>query len=257
MKDSRRGVHADFLSLPFRIEQRLVGLRDLLLLHYFDIETQDKRSHRVGGPVTLSIDEILIHHFRFGGAILRYQLRLHKRNKQLSPSAYNIPLMLSRPRLKKDPAGQRRNTRAIERHIDERKFFLKLIDDYFACLETRSRIPDDFAFFFRRLNELRIGTALGPQMLWSQKESDRQQTEERDLFRFPHRNSPVISMEVVRRLLFLDFIWKAKYSIPCPGGARKNGVVVRLALRSLHLVRDDNSVISLSFRAAARNLSRR
>src|SRR5438093_4270916 len=69
MKASRRGVHADFLSLPFRIEQRLVGLRDLLLLHYFGIETQDKRSHRVGGPVTLSIDEILIYHFRLGGAI--------------------------------------------------------------------------------------------------------------------------------------------------------------------------------------------
>src|SRR5437868_13898991 len=102
MKDSRRGVHADFLSLPFRIEQRLVGLRDLLLLHYFGIETQDKRSYRVGGPVTLSIDEILIHHFRLRGEILRYQLRLHKRNKQISTSAYNIPLMLSHPHLQKE-----------------------------------------------------------------------------------------------------------------------------------------------------------
>src|SRR5439155_26874297 len=108
MKDCRRGVNADFLSLPFRIEQRLVGLRDLLLLHYFGIETQDKRSHRVVGPVTLSIDEILIHPFRLGGAILRYQLRIHMRNEQLSPSAYNIPLMLSRPRLKNDPADQGR-----------------------------------------------------------------------------------------------------------------------------------------------------
>src|SRR5207245_4839658 len=129
MKDSRRGVNADFLSLPFRIEQRLVGLRDLLLLHYFGIETQDKRSHRVGSPVTLSIDEILIHHFRLGGAILRYQLRLHKQNKQLSPSAYNIPLMLSRPRLKKDPAGQRRNAGSIENNVGKRVFFLKSIHD--------------------------------------------------------------------------------------------------------------------------------
>src|SRR5436853_642701 len=142
--------------------------------------TKGKRIHWVGGPVTLSIDDILIHPFRLGGAILRYQLRFHERNKQLSPSAYNIPLMLSRPRLKKDPTGQRRNTRAIERHIDERKFFLKLIDNYFACLETRSRIPDDFAFFFRRLNELRIGTALGPRARRSRKDDNQKKAEERD-----------------------------------------------------------------------------
>ncbi len=147
----------DKLLLVLRLEQVVVGFRQVVARDHFGVVAEHQRVEINRRPIPFGIVKIIVQIGKLRRHIGRDQIALAHRCQRRRDADRNVELTRAGLRLGEDPADHRGAAEADEIGANKRIFLAEGIEQRFAVLNVHGRVKNQRAFFLCAFDDRRFG----------------------------------------------------------------------------------------------------